>query len=301
MAESLFAPLQRIGERTYLHEADQPPTDGSPALIILCTWIGGATPRRVNKYVSRYREIYPQTSILVITNTLIHVTLCPFPWFQATLEPARNAIRHAVRRIDAAPHIVNGGGILLHMFSHGGSHCGTQLAYSFTEEEDSELFFSNLKGIILDCSPGDDSFERTYNAASHGMSNASVSHLLGKALLYPTLFTINRLQHVGLWRRVADLRRRLNNPSLVPTHVPKLYLYSGEDPMVRREDVESHAQEARSLGYNAVQVLFDRGVHCGLPMQNPDRYWTAIQKFWGREEMSGVASETTGLKVRSRL
>ncbi|KAJ5948104.1 hypothetical protein N7466_001119 [Penicillium verhagenii] len=303
--ESIFEPLQSIGDHIYLYEfqGNNVPDSSSPSLVILCTWVGGATPRRINKYLSQYREIYPYTSILLITTSFPTILLQPFSWTRASLKPARLAIRRIAQKIGAEPRHLNGQhGILLHLFSHGGGNIAVQLALSLKEEKDQgSPFFSNLNSIILDCCPGDDGLGRAYAAARTSVPDTSVARLLGNTLLYPTVAVINGLQHVRLMRSIQDLRHLLNDPTTFGPTPKRLYIYSTKDAMVKWEDVESHIQDARAQGYLVGQVRFDNSSHCGLIMEDPDRYWTAIQKFWRGEDVSHLSSTGNDKDLRSRL
>ena len=72
--------------------------------------------------------------------------------------------------------------------------------------------------------------------------------------------------------------------------------------MIGWTDVQTHLQEARSLGYSAGQVLFEHGAHCGLIMENPGRYWEAVRRFWNGEDIADLAaSDPEQLILRSRL
>ncbi|CAI7671710.1 unnamed protein product [Penicillium manginii] len=265
---SIFEPLRLIGEDIYLHEPPGNDSSGgpetlAPALVVLCTWAGGATPRRINKYLAQYRQLYPSSALLLITTSIPDTAFRPFRWIRRRLNPARRAIRHVLasatgdepRGTDDKP------GILFHLFSHGGCNIGVQLSLAMREEDDHGVaFLSSIRGIILDCSPGDDTFERSYRAAL--------------------------LSHAGFIRAVRDLRLALNDPNTFGTDAKRLYIYSKEDVMVGWEDVQSHFKEARSQGYTADQIVFESGSHCTLMIEDADRYWTAVQRFWEGGDLS---------------
>lgn len=58
--------------------------------------------------------------------------------------------------------------------------------------------------------------------------------------------------------------------------------------MVGWEDVRSHLEDAGERGYSVGQVLFEQGPHCGLVMEDPNRYWDAVKKFWAGEDVWDV-------------
>lgn len=300
--ETIFEPLQQISERIYLYESKERDLKDDPSLVILCTWVGGATPRRINKYVSHYHKTYPGSSILLITTDFATTALRPFSWIRASLKPARRAIARITQQIDN-DRLTGQPGILLHLFSHGGGNTALQLALSMKEEKDQGAwFFSNLKGIILDCCPGDDSLERAYAAARTSVPETPISQLLGDTLLYPTVAVINALQHARLMRAIRDLRQQLNDPTTFGTQPRRLYLYTKEDVMVKWEDVESHMQDAQSRGYSVEKECFERGSHCGLIMEDAHRYWATVRRFWeGQHALDTSSTEANCGNPRSKL
>ncbi|KAJ5288189.1 hypothetical protein N7478_003875 [Penicillium angulare] len=324
---TIFEPLKPIADRIYLYKPspeakivpDPDPT--APSLVTLCTWVGGATSRRINKYIVKYRELYPNTAILLITTDFSNTALRPFAWIRASLEPARNVIRQITREVEIEignkqdhdlTTTATGNtqrGILLHLFSHGGGNTALQLALSLKEEEENQGIpnpFANLNlSLILDCCPGDDGFSRAYAAARTSVPETPVSQFLGNTLLYPTVAVINALQHARLMRAIRDLREQLNDTSIFGAGTRRLYMYSKEDAMVQWEDVESHIGDAKAKGYEVDSAYFEHGTHCGLIMEetNRGRYWGMVRGFWkGEDIVSDLALDEGDCgDIRSRL
>lgn len=312
-SDTLLECFDAIGENTHLYE---PPVQtfsdpASPSLVILCTWVGGATPRRINKYLVQYQEIFPTSSLLLITTSVSDTAFRPLRWIRTNLKPARDAIRRIVGRendeITTEPNS-HPRGILLHLFSHGGGNIASQLALSFKAGLDrGAIFFSNLRTIILDCCPGDDTFARMYAATRVSVPQTPVAQFLGKTVMYPALAVVNGFQHAGLARAVKDLRDLMNRPATFGSMPRRLYIYSKEDVVIGWKDVQLHLEDAQNRGYSVGQVLFERGPHCGLVMENPTRYWDAVKKFWAGEDVWDVnpnATRDTTKKqasLRSRL
>lgn len=292
---SVFEPLQCIGEDIYLRESpgrDSSVEQSVPALVILCTWVGGATPRRINKYLAQYQHIYPSSALLLITTNISNTAIRPLRWIRHSLKPARLAIRRilAPATRDDPRRAGNQPGILLHLFSHGGGHVGVQLSLAMREEADNGAAFrSSLQGIILDCCPGDDALGRTYRAARLSLPQNTLAQLFGDTLLYPTVSVLNGLKYAGILRTVRDLRSLLNESSTFGTDARRLYIYTKEDVMVAWEDVQSHFEEAKSQGYAADQIVFETGSHCSLMIEDADRYWNAIQRFWDGGDLSALS------------
>ncbi|KAL3494362.1 hypothetical protein BJX62DRAFT_223339 [Aspergillus germanicus] len=282
--ENPIGPCEPIAQNIYLYTPPTTPT----ALIILCTWLGGASPRRIAKYTAGYAKFFPTASILLITTTIAEITVKSFAAVKERLKPARGFISQYLG--------VNGKGgdtsrpVLLHIFSHGGSNIGTQLVRSIREDSIAkhERFISALRLVIFDCCPGDSSFTRQYNAAAVSLppaENYPIQNLLGKAILYPSIGLLSVLQAAGVMSDVEGLRAELNEPSLFGSSARRLYVYSVEDEMVRWEDVERHMEEGRGREYLVHGEKFERGAHCALVMLDEERYWGSVQRAWeGVEE-----------------
>ncbi|KAL4791334.1 hypothetical protein BDV19DRAFT_370631 [Aspergillus venezuelensis] len=271
--------LKHIGGDIYLHE---PPT-ASDALIILCTWIGGATPRRVSKYTNGYKQGFPRASILLIPTSIPDITIRTFNAVQSRLSPAREVITrfldyHFTPTSKPRP-------VLLHMFSNGGCNIGVQLVRSVMmhNEADHLLLLSALRLVVFDCCPGDSSFQRTFNAAVVSLPSVKghpIVHAAGRSVLYPVIGTILGLERVGLIQSLGWLRLDLNKAEVFGGSARRLYVYSTKDEIVRWEDVEEHLENGRSRGYCVVGVRFDTGQHCALVAADEEVYWRSIQQAW---------------------
>lgn len=273
-----------IGQGIHLYEpprAQSGPTTTDPKLVILSTWLGGSTPRRVSKYVAGYRELFPNAAILVLTTKIAEITVLPFSALHARLKPARDIIRRivAVHSDESASP-----SILFHIFSHGGCNTALQLMHSLQSEQppgSTSDFTRHLYGIIFDCCPGDASFGRAYNAAAASLPDAWLAQTVGKALLVPVISTITLLQHIGAMSSIADLRRELDDPNMFGTTAKRLYLYSSHDQMVQWQDVEAHLEAAKSVSEHPVTgVRFEESAHCAIIRNHADKYWKAIDDFW---------------------
>ncbi|KAL2841684.1 hypothetical protein BJY01DRAFT_236288 [Aspergillus pseudoustus] len=305
-----IGPCAPIAQNIYLYTppAGTPPT----ALIILCTWLGGASPRRIAKYTTGYaRRLFPTASILLITTTIAEITLRSFAAVRERLAPARAVIADF---LDSIADVGNGDAgvskrsgssrpVLLHIFSHGGSNIATQLVRSLIRDRDDasstsnlhDRFVSTLRLVIFDCCPGDSASARQYNAAAASLPPAEtqpVKHFLAQAVLYPGIGLLSALQAAGIMSNVERLRAELNDPGLFGALARRFYVYSVEDEMVRWEDVEGHMEEGRGRGYLVDGERFKKGAHCALVMLDEERYWGSIRKAWEGD---------MGLKRESRL
>ena len=306
MASAQFNPLQPIGKNIHFFQPPpNPGVTGCPALIILCTWLGGATTPRIQKYITGYRALYPNSAILLITTRILEISALPFSVLHARLAPARKVIRRFTRPSDTGKE--GTGSILLHVFSHGGCNTAIQLALSLQTDSipPASEIGQHLSGIIFDCCPGDTSFGRAYQAAALSLPRSVPAQAVGKVLLYPFIGIINGFQQTGWMSSVRDLRAQLNDPGVFGATAARLYLYSMSDQMVGWEDVESHQNAAKSgLGCKVKGFAFADSPHCALVRDHPDRYWDEIKRFWMEREIikpPGLTDSTSCDKPRSRL
>lgn len=160
-------PLE-LGNDTFLFRGKTPtsplvqhhgPSPPPPALVVLCTWLGGATTRRVHKYVAGYWARWPSTAVLLIRTLFPDLAVRSFASLRARLQPARDAIDSVL-----APLLTDKDrkeDVLLHVFSNGGSSMATQLLNSSLPS----ALRDRLGLVVFDCCPGGASFIKAYGAA----------------------------------------------------------------------------------------------------------------------------------------
>ncbi|GAQ45612.1 DNA repair protein [Aspergillus tubingensis] len=276
MSAPFITDFRSIGQNIYYYEPDLIDTpipeneNIHPSLIILCTWYGGATPRRVAKYTSGYRQRYPRTSILLINTSFRDYVARSLHSIDGNLTPAKNTITKTLQSTPDAR-------ILLHVFSNGGCNTVTQLARAMKSEPVN--FKSALKLIIFDCCPGDSSFDRLYAAGAVALPTAQPGRAIGTAVLYSTAKVGYALQSIKAMRSIDDYRADLNDTEIFG-EARRLYLYSRIDNMIPWKDVEGHMIEASRRGYRVTGVSFEDGKHCGLVMGDERRYWDAVERAW---------------------
>ncbi|KAL7912636.1 hypothetical protein GGI35DRAFT_491152 [Trichoderma velutinum] len=274
---TVFWPLEAIGQDIYYISRQSNPILNikfCPQLIILCTWLGGATPPRIKKYLDGYSTLYSGSPILLITARFLEIAALPFSVLHARLAPARNIV---IQHIEAEAEHPS---ILWHIFSHGGCNSAIQMALSLHDQRSDIDLSKHVRLFVLDCCPGDALFENAYKAAAYSLPNAFPARIVGQTLLYPTIAIITGLQSAGLMRSVKHLRAHLNNPAVLGT-ASRLYLYSKADQVVRWEDVEAHIEDARTQqGLHAEGIAFDGSPHCALVRDHSDEYWRTITSHW---------------------
>ncbi|RYP82009.1 hypothetical protein DL769_001766 [Monosporascus sp. CRB-8-3] len=256
----------------------QPAGDGTsyPSLIILCTWMGGATTRRIAKYTAGYRDAYPDSWILLIRTVFLDISVRSFDTIRSGLTPARSAITSILQRQDKSD---GSGGILLHIFSHGGCNMAIQLAESMRAEYGT-LLIDNLRQIVYDCCPGDGSFQRAYNAALLSLPTQQPVRTIGIPAVFAAVGVITGLQQAGIMHSIPDMRHALHDTDLFGTRARRIYLFSQADSAVQVADVVSHIQKGKELGLHVGAVMFTRAPHCALVTEDAPKYWNVIKHTW---------------------
>lgn len=292
--------LQDLGNNIFFHK-HRPVEEGQrphghndtshrpPALIVICTWQGGATTRRIAKYVFGYRKLYPTASILVLRTELADMVYRTFNVIHSRLKPARDILLGFLCQSQGAGG--SSGGVLLHMFSHGGCNIAIQLVASLPKDMRAQLH-RRLQLVVADCCPGDGTFEETYRAGLLSLPPRMPFRLIGKVGLYGTVSAIYALNGAGVMKSVPDLRDELNDPENFGQRARRLYLISDRDNILSSQDMISHAQLAEESGYKISLVRFDQAVHCALVLEDPIKYWNAIHGSW---------AEATTVPLRNKL
>lgn len=284
----------KLDEDNRSAERSQKTTDDQPALIIICTWLGGATSKRIERYTRGYNRLWPQADILLIQTDPMEYAFYGESSLSRKLLPASGEIRKVVEaneRCNASkptsPSLPgpNGPEILLHVFSNGGANIATQLVPSINNilslvGEQSPL---KLRQIVFDSCPGDPDTNAIYRAAAQSLPQSHLLRPLGCAVLYLVVAGIAGLEAVGVRKRLGrTMRAKFNDPEVFDKSASRLYLTSNGDVMMDTRDVQSHRDEALARGLRADTVVFERAGHCALVLEDEALYWGAIAGCWER-------------------
>lgn len=267
---------------TSFETADGYDDDDDPALIVLCTWLGGATAKRIQRYTRGYNALWPRARILLIRTTAAEYAFWSVKSLQQKLRPAHCEIRKTLLNQNAAR-------ILLHVFSNGGANTATQLAASMNGilQSIGHAHPLPLRQIILDSCPGDLSIHKTYKAAAHSIPATFPLRFLGCATLYLLVAGIAGMETVGLRRPLGkSIRDGFNDHSMFPGHARRLYLTSRGDTIVDSGHVQTHRQQAAAAGLSTEELVFERAGHCSLVLEDQEAYWKAIASCWQRSSRS---------------
>jgi hypothetical protein len=278
-----FTPIDPLYPNTLLYTPEpqiQPQQSSSRdkaavKVIILATWLGGASAARIAVYCRGYQAAYPTASILLLRTVLSDIATKSFAVVQAQLEPARKFLLSAFP--PETPQTE--GGALLHMFSNGGCNTAVQLSRLLRGNAPTVLFPIPLIGVILDSCPGATNFLKAYSGAVHSVPAVPIPgvNLLGRAFLFPVIGTIYLLQTWGIVSSAEDLGRELNDLNTFGP-VPRLYLHSKGDRLVAAEDVAAHAAEIGAR-VSVVREVWEVAEHVALPLEDSGRYWSAVRRF----------------------
>lgn len=273
---------------------------GSPTLIIICTWLGGATNKRIERYTQRYCNIWPTSSMLLIRTGLVDFLARGEKSLHRRLRPAHREIRRIA--IDPCSNPAKSaihGGILLHIFSQGGTNMATHLVTSMNSilailGYDRPL---PLRQITFDSCPGLPDTNSTYAAGVHSLPKVHPLRPLGCAVLYIMAASISAMEAMGLKKPLAEIMRtQLNDPNVFPSKAARLYLSSRADKVVDSRHVETHEQQAAAKGLKTEMLYFDKAGHCSLMLEDESAYWNTVISCW---ERTGLPNMAEGLQVHT--
>ncbi|EME85490.1 uncharacterized protein MYCFIDRAFT_161165 [Pseudocercospora fijiensis CIRAD86] len=247
----------------------------TPTLIVICSWMAAA-PKHIAKYTAGYQKLFPFATILLIQSSMIDMTASDAKMVKR-LEMARHVIEFDAFDADGD----KSGIIHLHAFSNGGGTVATHLALSLWNSRDRKPTRIWNK-VVFECLPGRPRAEQAVTAISYSLPSNWLVRIVGRFLIrvyiYSGLFLCWLLRREDMLTRE---RRRLNAiPSNTSGPVPRLYMYSKADPIVSAIDCHDHAVEARKIGFKEVhEEVFEKAPHCGLPREDPERYWGIISDW----------------------
>lgn len=300
---SLYEPELDDEDTPHQHQAEAYGTNDKghieqPALIIMCTWLGGATDKRIQRYTQGYHRHWPNSSILLIRTSNAEYAFWSARYLRRKLRPAIHAIRRineqAASRASSSsvPAAAKTSGTLLHIFSNGGAYVATQLVTSVNTISASlgQPGPVPLRQVVFDSCPGMMNVERGYNAAAAALPPSPLRPI-GRAALYLAVLGIVGSETVGIRRPLCEtVQEQLNDPAIFAPGAVRVYLSSTADDIVYTEEVLSHRDEAAVKGLRTETVVFSRAPHCALIREDEDAYWAAIVSAWQKDYFPVVTS-----------
>ncbi|KAG9231286.1 hypothetical protein BJ875DRAFT_469951 [Amylocarpus encephaloides] len=288
-------------------------TPQEPSLVILCTWLGGATSRRISTYTRTYQRLLPHASILLIQTTTADMTYRSIPAQHSRMLPARDYVSNFLASQTRAGSEANnrtlplngpGQPILLHMLSSGGANTACILAFAL--EETSTPLPRYLMGIIHDCNPGMQDFWRGFDSLRVSLAKSSLPvRVIGTSTSFISMVALQPLMKTGAIKGMDFLREKLLELLGTPGEMKgtkRLYMWSRGDRVIDWTAVSRHAEDARKMGFEVEERMFEQGEHCALPMANGKEYWDEIRELWKGEKQAEIEPKEQGvLVIKSKL
>jgi hypothetical protein len=254
----------------------------APSLIILCSWTG-ANGQHVAKYTREYQRLFSSTRIVLIATTTKDLCFRNSKRKQERLRPAIDLIA-SLQYLSA---LGNDSGILMHVFSEGGSNKACELAEAY-HTVTSEML--PVSALYLDSTPGHPRYLRLCNAINKSMPQVPILRhaglLLGSAVLGAIWVT-----YVGIKgyhnNVITRTRRRLLDPRYFDLNAPRCYMYSKSDALIAWQDIQEHATNSAQIGLPVTIVMFDGSGHVGHARREPEQYWDTVMDTWRSKREEG--------------
>ncbi|PHH82334.1 hypothetical protein CDD82_6308 [Ophiocordyceps australis] len=241
--------------------------------VIIYGW-GDAWPQHILKYAEGYRELFPAAKqVMVLTSTANAIR-----WRMRRCSDKMQAIVDTVFA-EASPsqrvlvHVMSGVGAVL--------FAATLQAHMWTK---ATLLPHQL--VVFDSSPvKTDIVYKTFRisraiAISKYKPSTTWYHVLQNYYTVATLLHVIAERGLGAENIWDSGTRILNDPNLADSQARRLYLYSKQDTVILRRDVEQQIVEAASRGCKTDRVLFDGSDHVSHARLFPKQYWAAVLRAW---------------------
>jgi hypothetical protein len=260
--------FSRLNSAIWYHQSTSRTPSSNPDFVLLLGWMD-AQPRHIAKYAAGYEKLYPSASILAMTTTA----------YDAALSSNSGNIKRITPALDILYTLPPNTKLLLHYFSNGGGFTGMLLARCYKKKVGKAL---PATAIVFDSMPGRMRLQPQVRAFMVALPKNMLLRSIATFILYIT-YPFFRLRYLltGTVDAVEEIRRVTNDKSLFDLDAPRMYIYSMADDMVEPKDIEEHADEATKLGYTVAREKFLTSGHAAHMIQDPKRYWGAVQKLWG--------------------
>ncbi|KAF2477641.1 indole-diterpene biosynthesis protein-like protein PaxU [Lindgomyces ingoldianus] len=267
MAHKPLSEFQKIGYNTFIWTP--PSYSAQSPLIFFFAW-NAAAAKHIAKYTLAYQKLFPSARILLVR--------CNTPDMFRKAESYRKLQTPAFEVVQE--HVRSGGEVLVHSFSNGG---GNQVVHFAKLWRDEEGGFLPMRAQILDSSPGKGPWMRSHAAIVLSLPRTFLWRVFGGLAVHLLLLMIFLFNMVTRKEpKFIIMGRELNDPTIFSTKAPRVYLYSKADQMVGHDEVEEHADDATSKGYDVRKVRFESSPHAGHVREDEGKYWGAVMDAWNR-------------------
>lgn len=257
----------RLNPSIWCHQPTSREPSKGPDLVLLYGWMD-AQPRHLGKYAASYEKLYPNASILIITTKS----------YDAVVASDSANIKRVSPVLEILYALPPDSKLLLHFFSNGGGFTGMFVARAYKKKMGKAL---PATAIVLDSMPGRVRMHAQARAFLVALPKNVIVRAIATLILYIG-FPLFKLRYflTGQLDAVEQMRLTMNDKSFFDLDTPRMYVYSEADDMVEASDVEEHADEATKLGYTVAREKFLTSGHAAHMIQDPKRYWGAVQKLW---------------------
>ncbi|KAJ4327711.1 hypothetical protein N0V84_001818 [Fusarium piperis] len=275
-------PRAQLSPSVFLYNPDsETGTKPGPRLIIIATW-AFAQENHIVKYVDKYQELFPGSTILVLKSFLRHMFFIPEA--RRELVPAVEVIRNVLGTETASE-----GNKEPSLFIHAFSNTGLSTTYNLSDvyaqtssPDDKDQGRLPQHATVLDSTPGQYEYRAIVSAVMFGvpqgrwlqrLASLPLAHLLS-SVMWVWIRVIGGRDWVPIWGDGA------NDPSRT-VETSRSYVYSRADPLVPHFTVEAHGRAARDRGYSVLhQVDFGDSAHVAHARTDPERYWKIVRETW---------------------
>lgn len=280
--------------------------------------VQSAVPILISSYSRQRAAIVP--AVTFVLATLAECSYGPLPKANNTMAGGRGKMTPASKISSAdQSNSIPQPKILLHMFSNGGTNTATQLLIVLDERLRAPL---PLSGMLYDSCPAKGTYWKDHRAMVYSLPKNVISRAMGNIIIHIILVLLHTEITCGLENPASLLRRTLLDENKVigvadeetsrsrgnreeggqedVAQPPRgriggkrsVYLYSKSDQMVDWMDIRDHAANARSMGWDVEEIMFDGSPHCGHFQKDEFSYVEAMKRMWtGKGYEDGMANE----------
>jgi hypothetical protein len=137
-----------------------------------------------------------------------------------------------------------------------------------------------LVGTICDSGPAAGEYWKNHNAMVLSLP-PGISRTLGVPIIHAILILLAASVWMGRYEKIEVLiRRTLLSPEYVHGKRRICYVYSKADEMTHWEDVASHAEVARRMGWEVDEWCLEDTAHCNHFSKNVQGYVARMRVIW---------------------
>ncbi|KFY47169.1 hypothetical protein V494_00122 [Pseudogymnoascus sp. VKM F-4513 (FW-928)] len=238
----------------------------TPETILFLSW-GDANARHIEKYTDMYAKLYPGAKIILVRGGVAD-------FLYRSERTQRNLVDSVVKMLSGSADDT----LLVHVMSNAGSKQWSTINKLYFQSTGRAL--SNAVTII-DSAPGCWRSKQTWTALSRSLPRAYLPRLV-LGFIFGIILGV---MHLGTYllpgpNLLEVVRDQMNDPAGTVKGARRCYIYSEEDDIIGKEDVEEHARDAQRKGWEVELVKFQGSTHVGHFKHDPEKYIKAIEKTW---------------------